>query len=136
MSNSHVNQNASPTTLVTTAETVAVVMSAFSPNNPQGEGVCLEGLLNLTAGTGTTAFTIRCYRGAGVVGSAPTGLTPVGGGQGVGGGGGNAPFQFLDPTALVLNNQAWTITVQATGATANGTVNNAIVEATSCVVGE
>lgn len=111
-------------------EGVALIVTASSGNvltAPTGPGFStgqaknlITGSMNITAGTGTTAVVIRC-RQNGVAG------TQVGLSKTVTLAAGNTdeiPFNFLDPAATSI--QQYAITVQQTGGTAAGTVNDII----------
>lgn len=116
----------SPVTLVTTAETaVATTVNMFLGNPNQR--VLISGHVNVTEGTGGTAFTVRLRQGNGtggaVVGAAETDSLAAANSE-------TAPFSFEDTGALLLGAAGgqYTITVQQTAATANGTVNTADIK--------
>lgn len=131
MANAHVN-TASSVPLVTTAETVAVTISpAVAITAPSGEGVAIQGSVNVTAGTGTTAIQVRVRQGTStsgtLVGQAVTHTLAAGATASV-------PVDQQDSSASALAGTAdqWIVTVQQTGASANGTVNSATITAESC----
>lgn len=87
----------------------------------------IDGSINFTAGTGTTAVVVRCRQTNLVTG------TQVGASCTVTLAAGNSatiPVDFIDATQYI--NQAaggqYVITIQQTGGTANGTVNEGTVE--------
>lgn len=119
---------ASAVTLVTTAETVVGTVGPFNENMvPQsGQGVFLEGNINITPGTGTTAVVLR-WRAASLTGAligvAQTCSVTAGVASDIG-------CNELDPT-LVQVGAVYVLTAQQTGATANGTCNRVVVTAES-----
>lgn len=109
--------------VVTTAETVAATTPALSP--PPNTTVILRGRVSLTAGTGTTAVTVRLRRGSGATGTslgAPDAITATAGATG------EYEFEATDAIGDVAGQQ-WSLTVQQTGASANGTIVDAHIEA-------
>lgn len=87
-------------------------------------GVWISGDLQITPGTGTTAMSIRCRRGAGTGGASVDGTTivlPASAGVN-----NSFPFNFYDTSNVPeqAGGVQYTITAQATGGTANGTVNS------------
>lgn len=80
----------------------------------------IDGSLNITAGAGTTAVVVRCRRGNGitgtVVGVAETDTLAATNS-------GNIPFDFTDNAAPGNSFAGYSITVQQTGGTGAGTVN-------------
>lgn len=114
------------TTLVTTAETQAAT-SASVPENQAGaaaQGLVVRGVLNILAGTGTTAVQVRVRAGNNTLTGAQIGptmthtLAAAATAQ--------VPFEVVD-TTLVQAGAQYTVTVQQVGASANGTVNLATV---------
>lgn len=113
--------------LVTTAETIVATLGpAFNTNAPSGEGVLVSGVLSVLAGTGTTALTVRVYRGtttAGtLIGAARTHtLAAAANGQ--------VAYSELDAAAINNTGLQYIVTVAQVGATGNGTVANAVIAA-------
>lgn len=109
---------ASAQTITTTTELEAGVVSAGGRTTPQGEGLCVSGILNVTAGTGTTAVVVRVREGRGIagtlVGTAKTHTLAAGA---------SASIPFCEYDSAVGENQIYSVTIQQTGATGNGTVN-------------
>jgi hypothetical protein len=109
--------NAAP---VTTAETIVWQSSPATPRF-DGDQWMIEGVLDFTTGTATTAVTIRCRRGtlltSPVVGTAELDTVAAAVSQPV-------PFQFVDSPGAVAG-QVYSITYQATAANANATIVSA-----------
>lgn len=112
----------------TTTETVAVASPLFVTNNPAGQGVLISGIVNILAGTSTTAVVVRIRQGSvtgTLVGVATTHTLAAGASA-------NIAFEALDSSALALNTgsagSVWVVTVQQTGGAAAGTVNIAVIE--------
>lgn len=109
-------------TITTTTELVVAVLSPGPARlQPVGEGLCISGYVNVTQGTNGTAVVTRVREGVGITGtvvgaanSSPLAAAVVG----------SVPFGGVD--AAVLDNQQYSITVQLTAATANGTVNGGV----------
>lgn len=115
----------------TSAETTIAVSDTISWNASSGlEGLIIRGVLNITAGTGTTAVVLRVRKGSGtggaLVGSAMTHTLAAGSSA-------NVAYEVLDAAPIanvstpsgaqsVPTNQ-YTVTVSQTGGTAAGTVN-------------
>lgn len=118
------SQNTNVTTLLTTAETVAVNSSASAIQPYGGDiAVTIKGVLNVNGGTGTTSLQIRCRVGglAGAIVGGPLSHSLAAGETD------QIPFVFQDN--LYANaGQGYYITVQQVGATGNGQVNQANVE--------
>ena len=112
-------------TVVTTTETVVQLSPGFSTTY-DGDAVMMTGTIDFTTGTGTTAVTVRCRRGNGITGTqvgvseadtlAAGVSSPIG-------------FDFVDFPGAVAGQQ-YSITIQQTGATANGAVASAVTEYT------
>jgi hypothetical protein len=129
MSNLHVNEGVGPITLVTTAETiVATVTPALTSNAPGGEGLSISGFINLLTGTGTTAVVIRVRKGSLVTDTVVDVAQTHTVGAAVSA---SIPFGALDGAATTLTAQNYVVTVQQTAASANGTVNYALVNTQS-----
>lgn len=111
-------------TVTTTTETIAAQVTVSTDN--AGATVTLEGEVDLTTGTGTTAVTVQVRRGsttAGpVVGSADVPAESAGARVVI-------PLQQIDSPGEVAS-QVYSLTVTQTGATGNGTINNATLQAT------
>jgi hypothetical protein len=108
--------NETPTTLVTTTETVVAQIAPFNPSQPY-PGVRISGFMNVTQGAGSTGGIIRIRQGS---------LTaPIVGIQdqqaGAAGATLSIPFDELDSVGSVLG---YVVTAQQIGATGNGTVND------------
>lgn len=115
-------------TLVTTAETAVASFQfgqLFEPPTP-GAAVpvaptIVTGVLNVTAGTSTTAVVIRVRQGIGtggaVVGNADTHTLAAGASA-------NIPVKKED----LVGASAYTVTVTQTAATGNGSVNSASID--------
>lgn len=116
---------ASAVNVPTTTETVVVTMTAFTENQPQGQGIQFDGNINMTVGTAGTAVTVRVRRGVDTTGT----LIGVAQAQTVAAGNTvNIPIAELD-TVVVQQNVTYVVTVQQTAATANGTVNRVVFAA-------
>lgn len=115
----------SAVTLVTTAETVAIVLPVDPTNAPYPQGRVVRGFLNILAGTGATAFVIRVRQGSttagALVGTADTVQVTAGNNLSV-------PYSQQDTGATPPANNVYCVTVQQTAATANGTVNDGNIE--------
>lgn len=110
------------TTVVTTAETVAIVSDPISQSYDQ-ERVTISGMISMLTGTGTTALTIRVREGNGITGTQVGESIPVTIGAGAND---PRPFQVsYNPQSVA--NMPYSVTVQQTAASANGTVLNASV---------
>jgi hypothetical protein len=102
----------------------SLASTAGIPGQPN---YCIEGVLNITTGATTTAVVVRCRRG-GVAG------TQVGTSQShtlAAAASGNIAFKFTDPGAPVETQ--YVITVQQTGGSAAGTVNEIVVQVSTFV---
>lgn len=102
---------------------------------PTGEGLLVQGVLNVTPGAGTTAVAIRCRKGSGTGGAQ---VGPTVNHTLAAAASGNIAYNFLD-TAPVVDpittptgappppGNLYTVTIQQTGGTGAGTVNYATV---------
>lgn len=110
---------ASAVTIPTTTETVIATLGPFNENQLGGQGVALDGGINLTVGTGATLATVRVRKGIDITGTliGVAQSTTVTAGAAV-----SLPICELDPT-LVQVGVTYVVTVQQTAASANGTVN-------------
>lgn len=124
-------QRATAVTLVTTTETAALTIPfsggvARNPSlaNPLSGSVCklkISGLVNVNVGAGTTSVQVRLRRGANTVTGTQVGNTiPFPSGALASG----IDFEFQDLTPGFA--QAYTVTVQQVGATANGSVTEIV----------
>lgn len=105
-------------TLVTTAETVLTTTVARQVNAPSSIGQYISGVINVTAGAGTTAFVVRVRAGSDLTGAVIGGPETVAATASVNA---NVAYAQMD---FVNNAQVqYTVTIQQTGATGNGTVN-------------
>lgn len=113
------------TPVTTTTETIALTTAAISTPGP-GTNVSIQGIIEMTYGTGTTAVTVRVRRGTTITG------TLVGEGNAYTVAAGNTSEQTfsVEDTPGEVAGQAYVVTVQQTGATANGTVVSAEAEVT------
>jgi hypothetical protein len=122
MANNH-TVAASAVTVPTTTETVLATLGPFNENmaGEFAQGVACDGNINLTAGTGATAVTMRIRRG-GLTGTliGVASVQTVTAGNVV-----NIPIAELDPT-LVQVGVTYVVTLQQTAASANGTVNRVV----------
>lgn len=90
------------------------------PGFGNSNNYAIEGSLNVTPGATTTAVVVRCRRGNGitgtVVGVSETDTLAAGNSATI-------PFDFTDSAAPANSFAGYSITVQQTGGTAAGTVN-------------
>jgi hypothetical protein len=127
------NQNAVavtvPVTLVTTAETIVVTTPLVTYDDPQGQGVAIDGTIYVSnGGTGGTAYVVRVYRGTAIslpnLIVATTITTAV------------STLYALSVDALdqaeLAGPAQYTVTVQQTGATGNSTITYAALNTTPC----
>lgn len=116
-------------TLVTTAETAVASLSFGGPSipapgNPGSTNLAptlIAGVVNVTAGAGTTAVVVRVRQGIGVTGTVvgvlDTDTLAAAASESI-------AFEKYDATGAT----SYTVTVQQTGATGNGTVNSASID--------
>lgn len=114
------------TTVVTTAETAAVVSDPITPAT-DGAKVIISGHINITSGAGVTGLVIRIRRGNGVSGTLIGETEPGALGASATD---NFPFAITDFPGAVAGQQ-YTASVVQTGATGNGTINNASITVTT-----
>ena len=131
-SNVHVAQNTGAQTVVTTTELAVAQLLPYQVNNPGGEGVQLSGEIAITSGTGTTALVARIRQGNGITGNVvgnPITVTATAGN-----------LVELNPAALdpnnLLGNIGYSLTIQQTGASANGSVTFANLTAQDTTLAE
>jgi len=111
-------------TVLTTTETVAVTSDILPLSPIGGEGYNVCGLVNITAGTATTAVVVRVRQNSltgTVVGNA---LTHTLAAAAVA----NIAFDVQDFSAAATPVAQYVVTVQQTAATGNGTVNQSIIK--------
>lgn len=108
---------ATAVTLVTTAETTVLSgIPAAGGNSASCIDQTIVGVINVLAGTGTTAIVVKCKQSGGTqIGVSQTDTLAAGGSE-------NIPFCFQDTSGA--NNTSYLLTVTQTGATGNGTVND------------
>lgn len=114
--------------ITTTTETVAATVSGVNMPGPGGR-IKLSGFAQVTAGTGTTALTPRIRRGTDATGTLIGEGNPITGGVAAG----STTSLSLDTTdapAGELANQSYVLTIQQTGASANGSIIQASLKAT------
>ena len=119
-------------TLVTTAETVAVVLPVLAEQLAGGGGLVVRGYFNFIAGTGTTAVVTRVRQGS------TTGGTLVGAADTQSVTAGNTTeitFGQVIPAGSVPYGNQFCVTVQQTAATGNGTVNDGYIELDAITTG-
>jgi hypothetical protein len=115
------------TTLVTTAETVLATLVIPSTPGP-GTPVNIRGWAQITLGTGTTAVTMRVRRGADATGTLIGEANP----EQIFTAAGSTESHSIEVRDAPgeLANQSYVLTVAQTGASANGSVLQAKLEAT------
>ena len=118
---------ASAVTVTLAAETVVVSAPAYPVNNPGGQGVSIDGMVDITAGTSTTAIVLRVRRDTltgTVVGTVTHSLAATVLGA--------IPFDFLDTAATALvGAPVYVLTAQQTAGSANGTISVATMNVES-----
>lgn len=111
--------------LVTTAETVAIVLPPNAVGYGSPAGRLIKGFLNILAGTGTTGVQIRVRQGTttagALVGSADLHTLAAAATASI-------PFAQVDTAAAAPAGNQYCVTVQQVAATANGTVNDGNLE--------
>lgn len=109
-----------PITLTGNNETAIAVTPSYNENQQSAtaQGVALWGMLNVTAGTGTTSLTLRVRQGNGTTGTIVQSAQTTG----VNTTTDTYTIAVNDPT-IVQQGVQYTLTAQQTGATGNGTVN-------------
>lgn len=121
-------ENTADVTVITTAETVVATLPGVSTSRPGGV-VHFFTELTMTTGSGTNALTLRVRRD-GLTGA----LVGEGNAEAVEASAGNTETHTLatnDMVAGEIAGQTYVLTVQATGASANGTVLHSTVGAQS-----
>lgn len=116
------------TPLVTTTETVIATLSGVTSSGP-GQRVKLHGWAQVTAGTSTTAVTLRVRQGAGITGTVVGEANPVQGGV-VAATTASLDIDVTDALAGEIANQTYVLTAQQVAASANGSVLQASLRAT------
>ena len=118
---------AAPVSVVTTAETLIIIGNALTMSSPNGKAV-VRGWLDLTVGAGTTAITITIYRGNAIGGTVIGQKNPEAG-DFTPGSTAHFDVEFIDLLVNVSGAQ-YCMSVTQTGATGNGTVQNALIDTT------
>ena len=116
------------TNAATNAET-AVFTTPVLPSQGQGlAAVSISGYVNITAGTGTTAVVVRVRQGSGVTGTIVSALAASD--SLAAGAVESIPFGVTDTSTYLESGTGgqYTITVQQTGGTGNGTTNAIDIE--------
>lgn len=113
---------AAAVTLVTTAETVVQIGAAMPVPNATGKAA-VTGFVTLTIGTNTTAVTLRLYRGTSASGTL-IGTAVAQAGNFTAGSPANF-FVVATDTLTNVGSAQYTLTVQQTAASANGSVTTA-----------
>jgi hypothetical protein len=117
---------ASDTTLTTTAETVVATLTGVASQRA-GQQVRLHGQVNISTGTATTVVTLR-IREDSLTGTLVDELQADGIAAAVGAGEDHEIVATHTPTGE-LSGKTYVLTVAQTAATGNGTVNHASLEA-------
>ncbi len=122
MSNIDSQVIAAAQTIVTTTELDCGTVSLGGRSVGAGEGLLISGEVNLTQGTNGTAVTVRVRKGEGIAGTlvGVAQVSPLAAAAA-----GSIPFAAIDPAPA--DNASYSVTVQLTAATANGTVNGGVV---------
>jgi hypothetical protein len=119
VSNTSTVYSTTPPAIGASTESTVISSTVNMENQPSGQGVGVNGSLNITAGTGTTAVVVRVRAGVGtggaLIGVAMTNTLAAGNTATI-------PFAVLDPT--VVGTVQYTVTVQQTGGSVAGTVNS------------
>jgi len=114
-----------PIVVTTSAETLAAVGPQLTMEQNTGKAA-VKGFLTLTIGTNTTAVTTRLYRGTTAAGTLISTAIAQAGNFVAG-----SPAQFVVQATDVLTNVGtaqYCMTVQQTGASANGSITTAVIE--------
>ena len=115
----------------TTTETAVATVGPLNVNMPATEqGILVEATFNFTAGTAATSLTVRIRAGSGITGTVliTHTITVVAGTTY------SVSVNALDATfsGAGLSVATYTVSVQQTAATGNGTVNQATLSAEAC----
>lgn len=113
MANEYALTMPGPVTLTLNTETVIATSASLSVNNPGGQGLNVNGFVEITPGASATAFTVRIRQGSltgPVVGTTTNGATPAYAES--------IPYSFNDST--LSGNVVYVLTAQQTAATGNG----------------
>ena len=119
-----VQQPAPPINIPTTTETIAAQGLAVTCPNPNGKAV-IRAWVELSVGAGTTAITLTVYAGN-AIGGRVVGTRQPEAGDFTPGSAATFDLEFIDPFNNVSGVQ-YCVSVQQTGATGNGTVQNALI---------
>lgn len=114
-----------PINVPTTTETLVVVGNNLTTPNPNGKAV-IRSWVELLVGAGTTAITIAVYSGA-AIGGRLVGTKQPEAGDFSAGNTSTFDVEFIDPFSNTSGVQ-YCVSVTQTGATGNGTVNNALID--------
>lgn len=118
---------ASAVTVTLAAETAILTAPAYPVNNPGGQGVSIDGMVDITTGASTTAVVLRVRRDS-VTGTIVGAVTHTLAAAALGA----IPFDFLDTVATALvGSPVYVLTAQQTGGTANGTATVATMNVES-----
>lgn len=120
MANEYALTIAGPVTLTLNTETVIATSASLSVNNPGGQGLNVNGFVEITPGASATAFTIRVRRGSisgAVIGTTTNGATTAYAES--------IPYSFNDST--LSGNVVYVLTAQQTAATGNGSCGPASI---------
>lgn len=120
MSRSYSKSVIADTAVVTTAETAAITSDPVN-QAVDGEPITIRGSLSYLTGASTTAVTVRIREGSGLTGSLVGETLPYTVGAAVST---QIPYEFTYSPSGVAG-QRWTASIQATAATANGTIQAA-----------
>lgn len=109
-------------TITTTTELDAGTVSLGGRSVGSGEGLVISGEINVTQGTNGTATTVRVRKGEGITGTlvGVAQVTTHAAAASL-----SIPFSAVDTAPA--DNASYSVTVQLTAATANGTVNGGVV---------
>lgn len=123
MSRTYSASTVTDTAVVTTAETAAITSPAVS-QAVDGEPITISGVISYLTGAATTAITVRVRQGATIAGAlvGEAALHTIGAAVD-----GQIPFNVSHAPAGVAGQQ-YTVSVQATAATGNGTIKAASIE--------
>jgi hypothetical protein len=127
MSNEAGYQSSAPTPLVTTAETVVLLFTTPSMNQPSGSGAVISAYASVTTGTAAAALTVRIRQGSltgPVVGAPMTEVCAAAAAN-------QAAFAVgIDGTTDYPSGQVYVVTVQQGSATGNGVMQYVVADYT------
>lgn len=118
MSNLDSQSIAAAQTIVTTTELDVGTVSLGGRSVGTGEGLVVSGVVNVTQGTNGTAVTVRVRKGEGIAGTlvGEALVSPLAAAA-------SHSLSFWARDSAPADNATYSVTVQLTAATANGTVN-------------